>query len=184
MCRRGDGGLALAVFVPPQKIDLNVTVAGTIENEDVDNFAVQLKKGERLTAEVEGMRLGETMFDPYVAILDANRFELAACDDSALLLQDPVASIVAPADGAYVIQVRDSAYGGNPSCDYRLHVGTFPRPKVAFPAGGQTGKDVTIQLLGDVRGAIAKQLRLPDDTCANYPVFAEQNRQISPSPNI
>jgi hypothetical protein len=171
-------------FAQPQKIDLNVTVAGTIDSEDVDYFAVPLKKGERLTAEVEGMRLGEAMFDPCVGILDANRFEVAACDDSALLLQDPIASIIAPADGTYVIQVRDSAYGGSASCRYRLHVGTFPRPRVAFPAGGQAGKELTIQLLGDVAGPISNTLRLPDDVRVPHRIFAEQNGQISPSPNL
>jgi hypothetical protein len=68
-----------------------------------------------------------------VAILDPKRFELAACDDSALLLQDPVASITAPADGPYIVQVRDSAYGGGATSRYRLHVGTFPRPRAVFP---------------------------------------------------
>ena len=48
------------------------------------------KKGQRLSAEVEGMRLGNTLFDPYVAILDSKRFELAAADDSPLLGQDGV----------------------------------------------------------------------------------------------
>src|SRR5205085_2634202 len=161
-------------FAQPQKIDLNVTVAGTNENEDVDYFAVALKKGERLTAEVEGMRLGETMFDPYVAILDANRSELAGCDDSALLLQDPVACVIAPADGTYVIQLRDSAYGGNASSHYRLHIGTFPRPRAVFPAGGEAGKDLTAQLRGDVTGPITKSLHLPDQADGSYRVFAVQ----------
>ena len=51
---------------------------------------VEAKKGERITAEVEGIRLGITLFDPYVAILDAKRFELASSDDAALIWQDGV----------------------------------------------------------------------------------------------
>ena len=47
----------------------------------------------------------------------------------------PPCSIVVPADGTYVIQVRESAYGGNGGCQYRLHVGTFPRP-----TGGRAGR--------------------------------------------
>ena len=61
----------------PQPIAMNVTVNGVADNEDVDYFVVEAKKGERITAEVEGMRLGITLFDPYVAIMDAKRFELA-----------------------------------------------------------------------------------------------------------
>src|SRR5262249_28224961 len=94
-------------FTAPQKIDLNVTVHGTITPEDVDYYAVELKKGQRLSAEIEGMRLGGTLFDPYLAILNSKRFELAVCDDAPLLGQDPCVSIVAPEDGTYIIQVRE-----------------------------------------------------------------------------
>src|SRR5207244_2045341 len=124
-------------FAAPQKIPLNVTVTGVIDNEDVDYFAVDLKKGQRLSVEIEGMRLGTTLFDPYIAILDSKRFELATSDDAPLLGQDSVVSVIIPADGTYVIQVRESAYGGNGACMYRLQVGTFPRPTAVVPAGGK-----------------------------------------------
>src|SRR5258707_1024462 len=91
-----------------QKIPLNVTVHGVVDNEDVDYFAFEAKKGQRVTAEIEGMRLGTTMFDPYVAILDSKRFELAASDDAPLLGQDAVASVIIPAVGIYYVQVRES----------------------------------------------------------------------------
>ena len=71
-------------FAAPQAIPMNVTVTGVADNEDVDYFVVEAKKGERISAEVEGMRLGITLFDPYVAILNAKRFELASSDDAAL----------------------------------------------------------------------------------------------------
>ena len=71
-------------FAKPQPIVMNVTVNGVANNEDVDFYSVTAKKGERITAEVEGIRLGVTTFDPYVAIMNAKRFELAASDDSAL----------------------------------------------------------------------------------------------------
>src|SRR5262249_33794209 len=114
-------------FDKPQPIPLNVTVHGVVANEDVDYYVVECKKGQRLSAEIEGMRLATTLFDPYIAILDSKRFELAASDDSPLLGQDAMISVVVPADGKYLIQVRESAYGGNGACAYRLHVGTFPR---------------------------------------------------------
>jgi len=52
-------------FTKPQKVGLNTVVSGVVDNEDVDYFAVDLKKGQRLSAEVFGMRLGGTFFDPY-----------------------------------------------------------------------------------------------------------------------
>ena len=107
---------------------LNVTVAGTIENEDVDYFVVELKKGQRITAEVEGMRLGGDDVRPVRR--DPRRRSASSSPRPTTLrcsLQDPVASFIAPADGTYIVQVRDSAYGGDGDCRYRLHVGTFPR---------------------------------------------------------
>ena len=56
------------------------------ENEDVDYFEFNAK-GQRISVEVEAIRLSGPLFDPYVAILDENRFELATSDDSELLLQ-------------------------------------------------------------------------------------------------
>ena len=129
-------------FAQPQPIAMNVTVNGVADNEDVDYYAVKAKKGDRITAEVEGIRLGLTLFDPYVAILDAKRFELESSDDSALVWQDGFVSVVAPEDGTYIVVVRESAYAGNANCLYRLHVGDFPRPTATVPAGGKVGESV------------------------------------------
>src|SRR5207237_7102569 len=138
-------------FDKPQKIPLNVTVNGTIDSEDVDYFLVEAKKGQRLTAEIEGMRLGTGFFDPYVAILDSKRFELAACDDHPLVGVDAVASIIVPVDGAYVIQVRDSAYTG--AGDYRLNVGKIPRQTAVVPAGGKHGAENRVRFMTEQQGA-------------------------------
>ena len=118
-------------FSTPQEIENNVTIEGVIAREDEDYFAVNLKKGERLTVEVEGTRIrkgrGDPFFDPYIAILNSERFELAANDDAPLLQQDCVCSAVAPEDGKYIVAIRDSSFGGN-NDRYRLHIGSYPRP--------------------------------------------------------
>ena len=169
-------------FAKPQKIPLNVTVNGVVDTEDVDYFLFEAKKGQRVSAEIEGMRLGTTLFDPYVAILDMKRFELASSDDSPLLGQDAVASIVIPADGTYVVQVRESAYGGNGACAYRLHVGTFPRPTAVVPAGGKPGEEVEVRFLGDPAGEIRQKIKLPATAEPKFGLFAQNNSGISPSP--
>ena len=169
-------------FDKPQKIPLNVTVEGVVQNEDVDYYAVDLKKGQRLAVEIEAMRLGVTFFDPYIAILDAKRFELATSDDSPLNKQDGLAAIVAPADGTYVVQVRESAYGGNGACMYRLHVGTFPRPLAVVPAGGKAGEEVEVRFLGDPTGEIKQKIKLPAQPTANFGVYAQDAGGIAPSP--
>src|SRR5262245_13320564 len=150
-------------FDTPQSIPLNVTVHGVVRAEQVDYFAIECKKGQRLSVEIEGMRLGYTFFDPYVAILDAKRFELATGDDSPLSQQDGGCSVVIPADGKYIVQVRESAYGGNGTCQYRLHIGTFPRPTAVLPAGGKPGEELEVTFLGDPTGPIKQKVRLPAD---------------------
>ncbi|HUG68322.1 MAG TPA: pre-peptidase C-terminal domain-containing protein, partial [Pirellulaceae bacterium] len=170
-------------FDAPQPIDLNVTVQGVVQSEDVDYYVVEAKKGQRISAEVEGMRLGITMFDPYVAILDAKRFELAASDDTPLIGQDCAASIVAPEDGKYIIEVREGAYGGDGNCIYRLHVGTFPRPVAVYPAGGKFGEEVEVKFIGDPAGEKLTKVTLPTADELEFGLFANDEGGISPSPN-
>lgn len=169
-------------FAEPQPIPMNVCVNGVAENEDVDYFVVEAKKGERITAEVEGLRLGVTHFDPYVAILDTKRFELASSDDAPLVRVDAVASILAPEDGQYIIQVRESAYAGNGACLYRLHVGSFPRPRAVVPAGGQRGETVELTWIGDAAGDRTTRVTLPAEPDADFALFAQDEHGTSPHP--
>ena len=169
-------------FDQPQPITLNQTVVGTIGGEDVDYYIVEAKKGQRICAEVEALRLGSAFFDPYVAILDMKRFELSAADDTPLVGQDAVASIVAPEDGKYVIQIRETAYGGG--SNYRLHVGTFPRPLAVYPAGGKLGEEVEPKFLGDPAGEFVQKFKLPTADSKEFTgLFATAGTEIAPSPN-
>lgn len=168
-------------FATPQQVANNVTVEGIIQNEDVDYFVIEAKKGERISVEVEGIRLGDTMFDPYVAILNEARFELATSDDAALIWQDCVASLIAPADGKYIVQIRESSYGGNGACHYRCHIGNFPRPLAIVPAGGKPGSKVQVKFLGDVAGEFSREFDLPAEGGPSFAVFPEDDKGIAPS---
>ena len=170
-------------FAAPQPVPMNVTVNGTAENEDVDYYIVDAKKGDRITAEVEGIRLGITLFDVYVAIMSAARFELSSSDDNALVWQDGIASIVAPEDGKYIIQVRESSYAGNGACLYRMHVGNFPRPTALLPSGGKYGETLPVTFLGDVLGDRTATMTLPTSPSPNFLVFAKDDKGIAPSQN-
>ncbi len=171
-------------FGETQTITTGTTLTGTARNEDVDYFRIEAKKGERLSVEVEGIRLGSTFWDPYVAILDSKKFELATCDDSALLIQDPHASILIPEDGTYYIEVRDTSYAGNDSAHYRVHVGSFPRPATLYPPGGPGGVSTEVTFLGDLGGPIQQTIQVPDTPGQEWPVYASLNGQTAPSPNL
>jgi hypothetical protein len=166
----------------PQRIDLNRSVHGIADNEDEDCFVVTLKKGQRLSAEVEAMRLGRTFFDVSLAILDARGFELATCDDTPLLRTDAFVAILAPEDGDYRVVVREAAYEGNEQCRYRLHIGTFPRPTAVFPSGGKPGETIEFTFLGDPAGPVRQSITLPAESNPRFPVFPEHDGQRAPSP--
>ena len=171
-------------FNAPQTVPLGSTVSGVVQNEDVDHYVVEAKKGDRITAELEGLRLGYTFFDPYLAILDSKRFELSRSDDASLLRQDCLCAVVAPEDGKYIVQVRESAYGGNGSCKYRLHIGKFPRPRVTVPSGGKPGEKLTVQWIGDPAGDRSEEVTLPGEKNLQHGLFAKDEHGIAPSPNL
>ncbi len=168
-------------FAAPQAIGLNHVVNGAIANEDVDYYVVEAKKGQRISAEVVAMRLSTALFDPYVAILDEKRFELSANDDTPLALQDAFASVVAPADGKYYIEVRESAYAAGST--YRLHVGSFPRPTAVYPAGGKMGEAVEVAFLGLPSGDLKQKFTLPKEASNEFGLFAKDDGGIAPTPN-
>jgi hypothetical protein len=171
-------------FSTAQAIELDVTVNGVIKTEDVDYFVVEAKAGQRITVEIEGLRLGRTFFDPHLAILNAERFELATCDDSALLAQDSVVSIVAPEDGRYIIGVRDSSFGGNDASTYRLHIGRFGRPMAVMPAGGRPGETLDATWLGDIAGDRTQPIVVPTEPRFDSNIFFQDDQGIAPSPNV
>jgi len=170
-------------FDEAQRVELNTTVHGIAGNEDEDIFIVTLAKGQRLSVEVEAMRLGRTMFDAYVAILDPRRFELASCDDATLLRTDAFVSIIAPEDGDYRVIVREAAYEGNDNCQYRLHIGTFPRPSAIYPSGGKPGEEIEFTFIGDPGGPFTQTFTLPSDGVGSVPIFPEQDGLSAPSPH-
>ncbi|RMF43050.1 MAG: hypothetical protein D6753_06190 [Planctomycetota bacterium] len=169
-------------FATPQKVALNSTVSGVVKTEDVDYFAVDLEAGQKLTVELEGLRLGTEFFDPFVAILDAQRFELASSDDAPLLQQDCVCSYVADKAGTYIIEVRESSFGGNDRCQYRLHVGDFPRPLAIVPAGGRPGEVIDATIVDASGETWQEKIQLPDQP-GEFEYVCVRDGKVAPSPN-
>ena len=173
-------------FDAPQKIDLNVTIEAEAKSEETDYYLVTAKKGQRLSVEIEGLRINNITnniaIDPFVTILNKDRFELASADGSALLKQESILQVEIPEDGEYIVEVRDSAYQGRGR--YRAHIGTFPRPTGIYPAGGQAGSDVEFSLVGDIKGDYKTKAKIPARTAeGTVGVSGENGGQFPPSPN-
>lgn len=166
----------------PQDIALNVTLTGATEAGGVDRFAVKLKKGDRLSAEVEGVRLAADLTDTALTLFGPDGTLLSFSDDTPLFRQDPFVSIMAPTDGTYIVEVRDTNFGGNDNHLYALHVGTFIRPVAVYPAGGEAGTETTVRLYQDT-GDTTEKLKLPQ-TGTSFDYYpADGNGPAAPTPH-
>lgn len=151
-----------------QEIPLNSTVAGYLPGQlpqDHDWYSVECRKGQRLSVEVVATRLGTLHYgglnDPAVKVFDAEGRELGRNDDNALHTQDPVLTVVIPRDGRYLIDMHQQMdYEAGRLRHYLMHVGTFSRPLVAFPLGGQAGTTLPVKLHGDVTGDLTATISL------------------------
>ncbi len=165
-----------------QAVRLNTTIAGVIDSGDVDSVSVVLEKGQRLSAEVQAIRLGGEMTDTQLAVFGPDGRSLALADDTPATRQDPFATLVAPAAGTYSIEIRDTNFGGGPGNTYALHVGDFPRPSGVFPPGGQAGKPVRLKLSGLQGGEAVEELVLPADAGPWWDYYPTIAGRTSPTP--
>lgn len=166
-------------------VPLNSTILGRIgDPTDVDLYRIEVQAGQRLSAELEAARLGveRGIPDLHLAVYDADGKKLAGADDSALFLQDPLLSLLAPRAGVYFVEVRHCMYRGANET-YRLHVGTFPRPIAVYPAGGPAGTTLSIELLGDPRGVSRQTVQLPKEP-GEIAFVAVDGGVSAPSPNM
>jgi hypothetical protein len=166
-----------------QKVALNTTISGSMAQEDLDYFTLSAKKGQRISAEVQAIRLGRSAFDSFMSIQDSTGNILTTSDDSSLLQQDSLISMIAPKDDVYTILLRDISYGGGGEFVYLLHVGDFARPTAVYPAGGKVGETVSVKFLGDPKGEFTQQIKLPDAAAEKFGAYAEQSGTMAPSPN-
>ncbi|MFO0905069.1 MAG: PPC domain-containing protein [Pirellulales bacterium] len=166
-------------------VEMNTTVVGRmLDPTDIDLYRIQAKQGKRISVEIESARLGTDRGVPdlHLSVLDESGKPIQAADDSALFVQDPVISLVAPRDGVYFIAVRHSTYNAaNES--YRLHVGTFIRPTALYPAGGPAGQPLTVAVLGDPLGPTQQSVTLPT-TGRDFGFSATSDDGPAPTPNL
>src|SRR5262249_56826632 len=93
----------------PQAIELPVTVSGRMRPGAGDFYRFQAKKGQKLFFQVESRALGYPL-DAVLRLLDETGKSLAQVDDppgNKEGVRDPELSFTAPADGPYLLEVRD-----------------------------------------------------------------------------
>ena len=167
-----------------QPVALGVTVFGSTPGEDQDHFEVELKKGQRLSAEVVAMRLStQQQYDAFMSITKEDGTLVAEMDDGSFTRQDPALSMIAPADGKYRVMVKEATNSGNGPCNYLLHIGSHPRPVVVYPGGGVAGSELKVQMLGDAGGPFEQVVKLPATPDSRLDVIAQKDGLFAPQAN-
>ena len=168
-----------------QSVPLGVTLYGSTPGEDQDHFEVELKKGQRLSAEVVAIRLStQQQYDAFMSISKADGTTIAEMDDGSFTRQDPALSIIAPADGKYRVMIKEATNSGSGPCNYLLHIGSHPRPVVAYPGGGQAGTEVKVQMLGDAAGPFEQAVKLSAAPDTRIEVIAQKDGLPAPQANL
>ena len=129
----------------PQDVQLPAAIDGVCDGTVLDYYRFAAKAGQRISCDVLATRLGWD-FDPVVRVLDAAGNELSRADDDAASLADPRFVFSAPAEGQYVLELRDNRYkaGGR----YRLRLGEFPLVSTPLPLAATAGAATTLNFSG------------------------------------
>lgn len=172
-----------------QSVSAPITVRGQVgggDRGDRDLYRVEAKTGERLSVEVESVRIadrhyGDSEFDLALRVLDERGRAVAANDDNALRLQDPLVSFQAPRDGPLYVEVRRSIFVPSETV-YCVHIGRHARPLAAFPPGGEAGAEQTIRFEGDAQGSFRQTVKLPPHAGDFFYFGGDADTPPSPTP--
>ena len=119
-------------------IELPSLINGVINpGGDEDYYVFEGTEGQRCIFSVKAYRLNnvsQQFFNPTISVFDAKGSELKRSNGFYSL--DPLLDVTLPADGPYLLRIRDLLYRGNPDSVYRLTGGVLPYNTYLFPAGG------------------------------------------------
>jgi len=121
--------------------------SGTLSGTGQMRVYFKARKGERIVADVESLRLGARL-DPVVEIKSAVGTPLVIAWGKTYLRGDTRAETMIPADGIYYAEFHDLSYkapGGSP---FRLKVGNLRIADGCFPPAVAVGSRVGVELIG------------------------------------
>ncbi len=129
-----------------QPVELPAVISGVLNaGAQTNHYKFKATKGQEFVFEVEAARRGSPL-DSSLIVLDLEGRELARNEDAVGL--DSLLFFTAPADGEFVLALRDFRYRGGNEYSYRLTAGPIPYVESLFPFGGQRGKTAEIEVTG------------------------------------
>ena len=121
---------------------------------EADRYRFEGRRGQNLVITVSARELMPYLadavpgwFQPAIALFDDKGTELAY-DDDYRFNPDPVLNFRIPADGAYILEIKDALYRGREDFVYRISVGELPFVTSVFPLGGRAGAVTNVALSG------------------------------------
>lgn len=112
-------------------VALGETIRGRIDvPTDVDSFAFEGRRGQKLIAEVATESLDTRLDAAFRLIAPSGRMLIGPSD---LPGPEPVLTLSLPEEGRYVLQVHDVVFGGSPDHGYRLSLREGPHIDAAEP---------------------------------------------------
>ncbi|MGO8751924.1 MAG: PPC domain-containing protein [Thermoguttaceae bacterium] len=121
---------------------------------DADRYRFHARKGQRLVIAAAARELIPYLadavpgwFQATLTLYDAKGKELAY-DDDYRFHPDPLLFFTVPADGQYVVEIKDAIRRGRPDFVYRITIGEIPFITSIFPLGGRAGERTTVALTG------------------------------------
>lgn len=143
---------------PPEdaekRVTLPCTLNGQIASGEINRYRFNANKGQRLVFATLARQLIPYVadavpgwFQPVLALYDAKGREVAYADDFRFK-PDPVILYQIPADGEYVLAIRDGIYRGREDFIYRISAGELPYLTGIYPPGGPAGSAKTPAMSG------------------------------------
>ena len=128
-----------------QETPLPCAIDGLSDGTTFDYYRFTAKAGQRVAVDVIGTRLGWD-YDPVVRVLDGAGAEILRADDDSAAGADCRFLFTAPAEGPYILELRDNRYkaGGR----YRLRLGDFPLLTRTEPMAVQAGVPSELSFAG------------------------------------
>ncbi|HUR45413.1 MAG TPA: hypothetical protein VMZ27_05980 [Candidatus Saccharimonadales bacterium] len=112
------------------RLSLPVALEGTLEGMTSAFFRFNAKRGQSMIFDVVAQRSGSAM-DPVLRLLDADGREILFCEDSVGADKDCHVRHKFEKAGEYLLELRDTQYGGGSKFHYRLRAGALE--KESFP---------------------------------------------------
>jgi hypothetical protein len=166
-------------------VELPGVINGQILPGEVDRYRFRATKGQRLVIVAAARQLIPYIpdavpgwFQATLALYDIEGKELAY-DDDFRFNPDPVLFCRIPADGEYVVEIKDAIYRGREDFVYRISLGELPFVTSIFPLGGPAGARTTVELKGWNLPATSLVVDNRDKTPGVYPVWLRGEPWIS-----